>query len=266
LYALAGDVDKARPLAERWSQKEPLDPEGLTARADLAARSGDRELAIRILGSVGDVRPDDIKSQKRLARLHRWAGRPKVSCRHSIAIAQLRTKDSKLLAEAVRCGRQTGESYMVDDMLSAAEDKVRKAAEALIAKSKDDEDKLRGDLKLEATWSSGGHDLDLALLHPDGRRVSWLGAPTRSVITATDVQSESREGLALRAAAPRASPWPANRAVRAGAAPHLHDRRVRNRSQAPFSTPPGCHHHELLGRDDCSPAYMTYALGTARRR
>jgi uncharacterized protein YfaP (DUF2135 family) len=98
----------------------------------------------------------------------------------------------------VQCGRKTGESRLVDDMLGAAEDKVRQAAEALLAKAKDDEDKLRGDLRLEATWSGSGHDLDLALLHPDGHRVSWLGAPTRSVITATDVVSESREGLALR--------------------------------------------------------------------
>jgi hypothetical protein len=32
--------------------------------------------------------------------------------------------------------------------------------------------------------------------------VSWLGAPTQSVITAMDVQSVHREGLALRGAAP----------------------------------------------------------------
>ena len=35
------------------------------------------------------------------------------------------------------------------------------------------------------------------LVHPDGHRVSWLGAPTRSVITARDVSSTSAEGLAL---------------------------------------------------------------------
>jgi uncharacterized protein YfaP (DUF2135 family) len=40
-------------------------------------------------------------------------------------------------------------------------------------------------------------DLDLALVHPDGHRVSWLGAPTRSVITARDVASFGSEGLAL---------------------------------------------------------------------
>ncbi len=202
LYALASQVDQATHLADRWSEKEPLDPDALTARADMAARNGQRDRAIRILGSMVDVRPGDIKAQKRLARLHRWAGRPAVGCRHWLAVAQLRTADSESLFEAVRCGRSTGESEMVDDMLGSADEKVRKAAQARLDKAKDHSNELRGDLRLEATWSSGGHDLDLALLHPDGHRVSWLGAPTRSVITATDVTSNSREGLALRGGQP----------------------------------------------------------------
>jgi ferric-dicitrate binding protein FerR (iron transport regulator) len=202
LYALASEVDQATRLADRWSEKEPLDAEALTARADMAARNGKRERAIRILGSVVDVRPGDVKAQRRLARLHRWAGRPAVGCRHWLAVAQLRTADAKSLFEAVRCGRGTGESEMVDDMLGSADEKVKRATEALLGKAKHHSDELRGDLRLEATWSGGGHDLDLALLHPDGHRVSWLGAPTRSVITATDVTSDSREGLALRGGKP----------------------------------------------------------------
>ncbi|MCA9596538.1 MAG: FecR domain-containing protein [Myxococcales bacterium] len=201
LYALAGDVERAFTTAERWSEKEPLDPEALTARADLAARSGDRDLAIRILGSVVDVRPDDVASQERLARLHRWAGRPEMGCRHSLAIAQIRSKDPKLLAEAVSCARQTGESRMADDMLAAVSDSERTIAERLVTKVDARKDDLSGDLRVEANWNGGG-DVDLALLHPDGHRVSWLGAPTRSVISATDVTSTRHEGLALRGAKP----------------------------------------------------------------
>jgi hypothetical protein len=198
LHALAGDIEQASSVAERWSEKEPLDPDALTARADLAARNGDRELAIRVLGSVVDVRPGDIAAQKRLARLHRWAGRPAVGCRHAIAISQLRGGDSTLLAEAVSCARQTGESRLADDMLSSAEAGVRNAAQARIPAIEKQKDALSGDLRVEATWVGAGHDLDIALLDPDGHRVSWLGAPTRSVISALDVASTSRESLALR--------------------------------------------------------------------
>ncbi len=44
--------------------------------------------------------------------------------------------------------------------------------------------------------------MDLAILHPDGQRVSWLGAPTRELISARDVLSRDREGLALNGAKP----------------------------------------------------------------
>ncbi len=196
-YALSGELSKASKLIERWSAKEVLDPEALTARADLAARRGNRELAIRILGSVVDVRPGDIPSQRRLARLHRWAGSPALGCRHAIAIAQLRQKDAKLLAEAVFCGRKTGEGRLAEGMLNAASSKTRKRAETLLKRMKDGADKLRGELRLTATWQGSGQDLDIALIHPDGHRVSWLGAPTKAIITAEDVTSTSREGLSL---------------------------------------------------------------------
>ena len=201
LYALAGDMEQANRTAERWSNKEPLDPEALTARADLAARGGDRELAIRILGSVVDVRPSDIKAQTRLARLHRWAGRAAQGCRHTLAIAQLRSSDATLLADAVRCGRQTGASRMAEDMLLASDAKTRKAADLLLAKADVTREELSGDLRVEATWS-GQQDIDLALIDPDGNRISWLGAPTRAVISARDVTSSSSEGLALRGGKP----------------------------------------------------------------
>jgi hypothetical protein len=71
----------------------------------------------------------------------------------------------------------------------------------LLAKEPTPIQTLRGDVRLEARWQSG-HDLDLALIDPDGRRVSWLGAPTRAVISARDVTSDNQEGLALSGAKP----------------------------------------------------------------
>jgi len=128
--------------------------------------------------------------------LHRWAGRAVLGCRHSIAVAQIHQKDAKLLSEAVFCGRKTGESLLVQDMLSGADEKTRRVAEAALNKMKD-QTGLRGELRLEAKWDGGQHDLDIALIHPDGHRVSWLGAPTRAIISAEDVNSTSHEGLAL---------------------------------------------------------------------
>jgi hypothetical protein len=201
LYMLSGRLDGAASVAERWSTKDPLDPEALTARADVAAARGDRDVAIRILGSVLDVRPGDSKAVFRLARLYRWAGNAELACRHSMAAAQIRGTDEKLLVDAVRCTRDLGAESVASDLMALADEKTRRAADALLTAKPADPSVLSGDLRIEATWD-GGDDLDLAFLTPDGGRVSWLGAPTRAVITARDVRSTTHEGLALRGGAP----------------------------------------------------------------
>ena len=212
---LAGDLDNATREAEHWSDKDPLDVDALTARADLAAQRGQRDVAIRILGSVVDVRPGDYKAQWRLARLHRWAGNPARGCRHSLAVAQLMLRDPKLVSEAVGCSRDVGQSRTADALLAALEPSVRSQVEQLIQKRRPS-DELSGDFRVQASWQGSEHDVDVVIVHPDGYRVSWLGAPTRAVISASDVLSVQRESLGLRGAEPgqyaielvRSSPTP----------------------------------------------------------
>ena len=132
---LAEDLESATRAAERWSEKDPLDVDALTARADLAAQRGERELAIRILGSVVDVRPGDYKAQWRLARLHRWAGHPERGCRHSLAVAQLMLRDAKLVNEAVGCARDVGLGRVADDLLAALDPNVRREVLGLLLRA-----------------------------------------------------------------------------------------------------------------------------------
>jgi hypothetical protein len=198
---LAGDLDNATREAEHWSDKDPLDVDALTARADLAAQRGQRDVAIRILGSVVDVRPGDYKAQWRLARLHRWAGNPARGCRHSLAVAQLMLRDPKLVSEAVGCSREVGQSRSADALLAALEPSVRSQVEQLVQKRRVS-DELSGDFRVQASWQGSEHDVDVVIVHPEGYRVSWLGAPTRAVISASDVLSVQRENLALRGAEP----------------------------------------------------------------
>lgn len=201
LSSVAGDLSQAARLAERWLEKEPLDPEAITALADVEARRGHRDVAIRMLGSVLDVRPGDTAAHKRLARLERWAGHLDLACRHSIAIAEGKSTDLELVADAVRCARSTGMPEVAEALLSAAAAVDRASIERRAEKPASDDSLLNGDVRLEANWS-GGSDLDLSLLDSEGHRVSWLGADTRSVISARDAVSSGREGLALRGAAP----------------------------------------------------------------
>jgi hypothetical protein len=84
---------------------------------------------------------------------------------------------------------------MVEDMLAAADPRVKKAAEPLISKFDKKNDDLSGDIKLEATWFGGDQDLDLALIDPDGNRISWLGAPTKAASAPTTWSPRPRVSL-----------------------------------------------------------------------
>ncbi len=198
---LSGDLASALRAVEHWSAKDPLDVDALTARADLAAQRGQRDLAIRILAGVVDVRPGDYKAQWRLARLHRWAGRPERGCRHSLAVAQLVLRDAKLVSEAVGCARDVGQHRTADALLASLDPEVRGDVERRVL-ARRDSDQLSGDFRVTASWQGSEHDLDVVVLAPEGYRISWLGAPTRAVITAKDVLSLERESLALRGAPP----------------------------------------------------------------
>ena len=96
---------------------------------------------------------------------------------------------------------EAGAAPSAPALLDAAAASDRPGIEQRLSQPATDDALLSGDLRLEASWS-GGPDLDLSLLDTEGHRVSWLGAGTRSVISARDATSTTREGLALRGAAP----------------------------------------------------------------
>jgi tetratricopeptide (TPR) repeat protein len=196
-YQRRGEFDHANLLIGRWSEKEPLDPDALTARADAAANRGQRSDAIRLLGSVIDARPDDVKAQQRLARLYRWSGELEQSCRYWVALTEFHTDKAEWLVQAVRCTRATDRAWLADYLLDNASDPVRRQATHLLERAPEPINELSGDLRAEAAWS-GDADIDIAFITPEGQRVSWLGAPTRQVISAQNVTSRRNEGLALR--------------------------------------------------------------------
>jgi len=202
LYAKNGDLNKSSALVENWSARDPMDVEALIARADIAARRGERADAIRMLGSVVDVRPGDVGAQQRLSRLYRWQGQSELACRFSLALAEFRPNDEKALAEALRCLNEGSRSELAEALKHSAASQLMSATERLLSLPRAME-KLSGDLRVNVKWQGADEvDLDVAFIDPDAHRVSWLGAPTRAVITATTVTSQKEEGLALRGGKP----------------------------------------------------------------
>ncbi|AGP41105.1 VIT domain-containing protein [Sorangium cellulosum] len=199
LYATTGRLGEAQELTARWSGRDALDPDALIARADLAARQGDRDRAVRILGGLADVRPGDRAVQTRLAELWDAAGRPAYACQHRVTLAELAPADAKLAAAAIRCAGEGGMGELAGQLRLDLTSAVRATVDRLLAQpdappSAD----LPGDVQLSAAWT-GGADLDLALIDARGRRLSWMGATLGPVgVRSRDATSARAESLALR--------------------------------------------------------------------
>jgi len=195
-HVRGGNLERAGVLVERWLDKEPLDEEALLARAELFAARGDREGSMRERGSIIDSRPHDVERILGLARALRLAGDVALACRHVITAAELRRRDASVLGEAVQCAREAGLSRLGSALLEGADEAVRRqAGEATRPK----EEPAIGELRLDATWSGDG-ELDVVLVDPKGRGISWLDAPGKVLVRAKDAISPDRETLAVSGA------------------------------------------------------------------
>lgn len=192
LYAQHGRLDRASEVAERWASRDALDPEALVARADLAVRRGDRELGLRILGGVVDVRPDDAGAQGRLAQLYEASGQRAKGCAHRVALAEQLTGDVAAQAGAIRCARAEGMTELAARLQADVASDKRAAVEAALGKEPPAADALVGDVRLEATWDADV-DLDVGLVDKLGQRLSWLGGGKSRATAqgATRTRSES---------------------------------------------------------------------------
>lgn len=193
-YALHGRLDRASEVAEKWAARDALDPDALVARADIAARLGDRESAIRILGGLADLRSDDPVAQNRLAALFDRAQKPVEACAHRVALAEQRPTDVVAQAAAVPCARSTGFAELADRLLSDVPLDKRAAVDAAMVKLSTTlpVTTVRGDVQIDASWNAPV-DLDVALVDKTGTRLSWLGAGklTVTALGATGTQRES---------------------------------------------------------------------------
>jgi hypothetical protein len=198
LYSTSGRIGEAQELTSKWAGRDALDPDALLARSDLAARQGERERAIRILGGLADVRPGDRTMQTRLAELHEAAGNRALACEHRIALADMAADDAKLVAEAIRCANALGMTDLASLMRLDASAPVRTAIDKLLEKLPiaNTSSVVRGDIQVSAEWSNGV-DLDIGLIDAKGRRTSWLGAGGKATVSARDATSTRSEALGL---------------------------------------------------------------------
>jgi len=188
-----GNLERALEVADAWFSRDRLDPEALAARADLIARMGRSTEALRLLSGIVDLRPDDATLQERLALAYERAGETERACAHRVSLAEIDPSSADRVGAALRCERAAGHANLANAVLRAVrDDRVRSRAETAAGVST--ELRTRGDLTVDATWS-GGDDIDIALISPDGTRISWMGG--RTTVVGRDAGASGRELIGL---------------------------------------------------------------------
>ncbi len=199
LLALSGQLDELSDTLEKWSTRDPLDADVIVGRADVAARRGDRDASLRILGgalaSSALTAADAFVVAQQVARSYDRLGKPE-SCAFHVAAAELRSTDADAVARAISCERAQGRASSADRWLVGLKDTQRTAITNALAKFEKEKSETAtfGDVIVSATWN-GGADLDLAIVDPNGRRAS---AVTRMKGTRVEgATARDHESLAL---------------------------------------------------------------------
>ncbi|MFO0675982.1 MAG: VIT domain-containing protein [Polyangiaceae bacterium] len=181
LLAQNGNVDDLEDAVTAWSRRDPLDDGAVTARADVLARRGDRDAALRVLSGVlasPTLPPQEVATiATNLATAFERAGAEKEACALRIAALEAKPKDETALAAAALCERKTGHARAAEGLLVnpapgiSRESVARKVAALDVAESSKSE-RATGDVVVDASWD-GDADLDVTVVDPQGNRIAW---------------------------------------------------------------------------------------------
>jgi DNA-directed RNA polymerase specialized sigma24 family protein/tetratricopeptide (TPR) repeat protein len=200
LLSREGELAHAQEIAERWLERDRMDAEALTALADLLARQGEREEALRWLSGIVDLEPDNKALHERLARAFERLGATERACAHRIVLAELSPSDPVGVAAALRCEQANRWHGAAETFLPRlASEPDRRRAQSLALAPQPRGIPSRGEVVLDARWNNG-EDLDLALISPQGTRISWMGG--RKSVFADRVANQGNERLGLGVVSP----------------------------------------------------------------
>jgi len=199
ILSLAGQFAEADEVARRWSTRDALDPDALVRLAEVAARRGEREQSLRILGGIADVRANDRAQLQRLVSMFERAGDNERACSMKVSLAEAFSTDLELVAGAALCERALGRSASAQRWLDSITDSAQRTAlEAVMTRLSNasaSASSVRGEFVIDATWDAPA-DLDIAVIEPKGTRVTWAWGRTRG-LTVRDATAQSRESLGL---------------------------------------------------------------------
>jgi hypothetical protein len=202
LLALGGQLDELSETLEKWSTRDPLDADVIVGRADLAARRGEREASLRILGGAlaasAMSRDEAFVLATTMGRSYERLGRGE-ACAFRVTAAELRPSDNDAMARAVACERGQGRAKSADRWLASMKDAQRLAVTSAAAKIDPAKaEAATGDVVVSATWD-GNADLDVVLLDPAGRRAGVASRMSGARLEGAQARDHETLALATRA-------------------------------------------------------------------
>ena len=164
--ARAGKIDEALGIVDTWLTRDRLDTDALLMGAELHARKGNRDDALRLLTSAMDTAPRNPNLHKRMAKTYHTIGLSRRACAHDTSLRALDSDSKQATAPAVDCGIQSDLAWLPT---------VVRPPQAFAGP---EETKIRGDLVVTLEWQ-GPAELQLNLISPGGRTLNWAAQRAR---------------------------------------------------------------------------------------
>jgi len=180
-----GDLTAAERLAKKWLAKDRMDADALAELAGLAALQGNPDRSRDLLASAVDVDPRSAAAHSRMVELYRAAGNRALMCDHALTRALVNKRSWRHQVAAARCDQD------LTRHISHLEGWRKRRAEKAVAKAEKPK-RLWGRLMVTASWDSGT-DLDIVVVTPQGKVVSWQGGARR--VHSEGISSLLRETL-----------------------------------------------------------------------
>jgi hypothetical protein len=196
-----------------------MDPEALVQLAQWHSLRGEVDQAIDQLANGVDAAPRGEWVQERAHRAYRAVGDAARACAHGVALRAVQKRPEYDQDDVLACEFATDLTAwtQADESADGATAEVDGGTEPTAAERKAQSDaertrlglgrganpdtstdekrpQLRGDLQVQLTCT-GNHDLDIVVLEPNGRALSWLSQ--RRKIKVAHVRARCHESFAL---------------------------------------------------------------------
>ena len=175
--------DTTRQAIEGWLEMNPMDPEAVVLRGQVALNEGDIPTAMKWLASAPDAAARATWLQTRLHKAYTATGDQALACAHRVSLDDTKLRRPANSPDILSCASPTSDDALFDDVKASTPFAPARPVKA-----------LSGRTVITAEWSTPS-DIDIIVIEPNGRPLSWMSQRKR--IKVAGVRSLGYEQLAI---------------------------------------------------------------------